>query len=225
MTERGNWHLWGRWIAANATGELVGLGTTFAVGFAGTGLLAKVPPAAGALASMAMMTSAGAIEGGVVGLAQWLVLARRFPGVARRAWVLATLAGAVVAWFLGSLPSTAMSLASGQASGPEPAASLVLGMAAAMGALAGLVLAFPQWLVLRHSTQHAWLWLPANAGAWLVGMPVIFAAVDIALRAPTIAGAVVTLALALFLTGGVVGSIHGAVLVRLRASLPAHVAV
>ena len=32
MNPRSNWSLWLRWILANAVGELIGLGSTFALG-------------------------------------------------------------------------------------------------------------------------------------------------------------------------------------------------
>ncbi len=55
----------------------------------------------------------------------------------------------------------------------------------------------------------------ANSIAWGVGIPIVFAAVDLAQKSQTTAGAVAIFALALLITGAVVGAIHGAVLVQL----------
>jgi hypothetical protein len=84
-----------------------------------------------------------------------------------------------------------------------------------MGLFLGLVLGYPQWRVLRSAVSSAWLWLPANCLAWALGMPAIFAAIDLAQRSTSLAGVVLTLAVSLFLTGAVVGAVHGLVLVWL----------
>ncbi len=207
--------LWLRWVGANALAELVGLGATFAIDFLiisqsdGLGTL-------GSIVSILLVTASGAIEGSVVGLLQWLVLRRPFPEVARRAWVLATIVGAMVAWFFGSLPSTLIDM--GQQSGEEvqePAAAVVLLLAAGMGLVLGVVLAYPQWRVLRQVVDNAWTWLPANAIGWAFGMAIIFAAMDLAFKQATTAGSVAVIAGALLLAGAVVGAVHGLALVWL----------
>jgi hypothetical protein len=53
-------------------------------------------------------------------------------------------------------------------------------LAAGLGALGGVVLAFPQWLTLRRIVRGASIWIPANMLAWLVGMPIIFSGIDAA---------------------------------------------
>jgi hypothetical protein len=87
-------------------------------------------------------------------------------------------------------------------------------MAGLMGALLGIVLALAQWVVLRKVVRNAWWWLPANSAAWLVGLPVVFAAVDVAQDAGTPLQALLVFAAALALTGTIVGAIHGIVLVK-----------
>jgi len=130
--------------------------------------------------------------------------------------VAATLIGALVAWTFGSIPTTMMSMSTEQTETPavEPETSLVLLMAGLMGAVLGIILALAQWLVLRKHVRNAWWWLPANSAAWLVGMPVVFAAVDLAQNADTSVQALLIFAGALALTGAVVGAIHGIVLVK-----------
>ncbi len=86
-----------------------------------------------------------------------------------RTWVVATAAGAFVAWTLGMLPSTVPSLseASGQESTvSEPSDAVVFGLAFLMGLVLGPVLGFTQWLSLRRFVTSAALWMPANALAW-----------------------------------------------------------
>jgi hypothetical protein len=88
-------------------------------------------------------------------------------------------------------------------------------LAAGLGVVAGPVLAVFQFRVLRRYVGHAGWWLPANALAWAVGMPVIFAGIHVAYSAVghyAVVGAPIgTLALA----GAAVGAIHGVFLIYL----------
>jgi hypothetical protein len=206
-------------VAANALGELVGLGATFAVGYAVFALAGEAQRGWAALVRALILAATGAIEGTVVGLAQWRVLRTAFPAVTRRSWWLATLIGALVAWILGSLPSTLIGMQaeapSAAASAQEPSTVVVLVLAAAMGALLGPVLAVPQWFVLRRHVGGAGRWISAHSLAWAVGMPVIFAGIDVAQRTGSLVIVVFLMAVTLALAGAVVGTIHGTVLVRL----------
>ena len=206
-----NRRLYLRWIAANSLAELLGLGVTFALDIL---LFTRLPEPTRLVPALGLILLTTAT---VVGLLQWSVLRAPFPQVTRRAWLLATLAGALVAWFLGSLPSTLIGLG-GDPSGAtaqEPETWLMMLLAAGMGLVLGLILALPQWRVLRRHAGRAWAWLPANAVAWALGMPVIFAAVDLAYRSGTVAGAAGIMAAALALTGAIVGAVHGVALLWL----------
>ena len=224
-----NRDLYLRWIGANALAELFGLGATFALDILIFTHLPEPKRFLPALGLILLTTATGAVEGAVVGLLQWSVLRGPFPWVPRCAWLLATVAGALGAWFLGSLPSTLMGLGgdASSASAQEPEMWLMLLLAAGMGLGLGVILALPQWRILRRAAPRAWVWLPANAAAWALGMPVIFAAVNVAYAAGSTAGAVGVMASALALTGAVVGAVHGTVLVWLagevipRSSSPA----
>jgi hypothetical protein len=156
----------------------------------------------------------------VVGFAQWVVLRHTIQGISWRSWVLATIIGALIAWFFGSIPMTMASLSQPSASTPasEPPQTVVLLLAAGMGLVAGLILSLAQWRVLRKQVKKAWLWLPANALAWAVGMPIIFAAVDLAQQTGSIAGGVMVMAAGITLAGAVVGAIHGPALIYLTRS-------
>jgi hypothetical protein len=214
--------LWLRWIGANALAETFGLGATLAIDFVILSYIGGARSALITLLGILTLAASGAIEGVVVGLLQWSVLRRPFPAISRRAWVGATIVGAVVAWFFGALPSSLMDMSAQQTGAPiqEPQAATVLLLAAAMGLILGGVLGYPQWRVLRGAVHGAWLWLPANCAAWAVGMPAIFAAIDLAQQSNSVAGALATIALGLLVAGALVGAVHGAALVRLagRAS-------
>ncbi len=212
--------LWLRWVGANAVAELIGLGSTFALLAFGLSRLGDGSGAAGVILSFLLAIATGAVEATVVGLAQSWAMSPWFPAITRRAWWLATLIGALVAYALGYLPSTLMGLSEPAAAAPtaEPPQWVVLVLAAAMGAVAGAVLSFAQYLALRRHIGGAGSWIPANMLAWMVGMPVIFWGVDLAQQTESPVQAVLLMAGVLLLTGAVVGAIHGAFLVRLAPS-------
>ncbi len=170
------------------------------------------------LLSLVLTVASGALEATLVGLAQWWAMRPWFPAITRRAWWLATLIGALLAYVLGYLPSTLMSLgeeATLQAPAAEPSLGIVLLLSAGLGAVAGAVLSFAQWLAMRKRVRRAGRWIPANMLAWLVGMPIIFWGIETAQKGQPIYQSALLLAGVLLLTGAVVGAIHGAFLVRM----------
>jgi hypothetical protein len=167
----------------------------------------------------ALLTVIGStlIEGSSVGLLQWRVLRNPLPALPMRAWWVGTAAGAFLAWTLGMLPSTllAMGEESTGAAAPEISQALTLLLASAMGLVAGPVLGLGQWWVLRRHVEWAGWWIPAQAAAWAVGMPIIFQMVDWVAPGPfTLRDALVAAAM-LFAAGAAVGAVHGVVVVRL----------
>ena len=214
-----NIQLWTRWTLANAISEMIGLGLTFAI----TGLFftsfAEDSTFWGILLSFFVAVASGAVEATFVGLAQWWAMRPRFPSIGRFEWWRGTFIGALAAYVLGYLPSTIMSM--GEAANStepmaEPAQSIVLLLAAGMGAVGGAVLSFAQWLVLRGKVQRAETWIPANMLAWTFGMPVIFWGIDMAFKQSAVWQSVLLMAGTLFVAGAVVGGIHGLFLVRLK---------
>jgi hypothetical protein len=208
--------LWLRWTIANALSELVGLGTTFAT----IGLLtAKVEnqQITGILLSFAIAISCGAIEATAVGLAQWWAMHPWFPTIGRVAWWRATLIGALVGYVLGYLPSTFMSIGEVATQAPmtEPPQWVTLLLAAGLGAVAGAVLSFAQWRVLRGKVERAGLWIPANMLAWAFGMPVIFWGMDLAFTTSDVWQSAIVISSALLAAGILVGIIHGRFLIIL----------
>ena len=209
--------LWRRWVLANALGEMVGLGGTLALGALVIPRLDQLAGVTAVLLSFAVAVASGAIEATVIGLAQWYAMRPWFRAITRRAWWLATLAGALVAYVLGYLPSTLMSLGeeSGAEAMAEPPQAVVLLLAAGLGLVGGAVLSAAQWLVLRKHVAHAGWWLPANMAAWAVGMPLIFWGIDAAMLLPSPVWGVLLFAAVLLVMGALVGAIHGLALVRL----------
>ena len=213
-----NNQLWTRWTLANAFSEMIGLGLTFAI----TGLYFSTAgegtTIAGILLSFVVAVASGAVEATFVGLAQWWAMRPRFPSIGRFEWWRGTFFGALIAYVLGYLPSTIMSMGETAGSGSpaaEPAQWIVLLLAAGMGAVGGAVLSFAQWLILRKKVQHAGIWIPANMLAWAFGMPIIFWGIDMAFKMPAVWQSILLMAGTLFLVGAVVGGIHGLFLIRL----------
>jgi hypothetical protein len=210
--------LWLRWVGANGLAEALGLGATLALDALILSFVAAQQSVVATALGILLVTATGALEGAVVGLLQWRVLRRPFPRIARRTWLLATIGGALLAWFLGSLPSTLMDMSAQPGAAPMEAPSplVMYALASGMGLALGPVLGVPQWLALRRHAPGAWIWIPANCLAWALGMPVIFVAVDLA---QGLTGSPVALALmlvaGLFAAGAVVGAVHGAALVKL----------
>jgi hypothetical protein len=207
-----------RWIWANAWSELVGLGSTLALGF----LLfseADSRSTTAILGSTAFAIVAGALlEGGVVGYAQARVIHVRFPVLRTRAWILATVTGAGAAWLLGMIPSTVLSLretGAPSATAPEPGPIALLLLTAAMGAVLGPVLSTPQYFVLKRLVNGAAWWIAANALAWALGMIVIFAAIGTLPADASDLRAAVTVAASCLGAGALVGAVHGPTLLRL----------
>lgn len=215
-----DWDLWGRWVAANAVGELIGLGGS-ALALAGLLALVDEESTGGLLIMAALAIVFGTLlEGVVVGLFQWRVLRRAFPRITRREWVGATALGAGIAWILGMLPSTILSLTMEASPTPdapvqEPGTAVILMLAAAMGFVLGAILAAPQWRVLRrHATGAGW-WVPANMLAWAVGMPLIFLGTTAIPASGVTVGVALLLLASVLAAGAAVGAVHGLVLVRL----------
>jgi hypothetical protein len=210
--------LWFRWVSANALGELFGLGLTFLItGFAFSKLENQQTMTA-ILLSFVFAVTSGAVEATLVGLAQWWAMRPWFPAIGRFAWWRGTLIGALIAYVLGYLPSTLMSLGeatSQSAPVAEPPQWIILLLAAGMGAVGGAVLSFAQWLALRGKVRRAGLWIPANMLAWFLGMPIIFWGVDLAFKMSALWQSILLMAGILLIAGAVVGAIHGRFLVSL----------
>jgi hypothetical protein len=209
--------LWGQWVAANAVGELLGLGLIgLVVGVVATRFSSAFP----GWIILPGVLLLGTLEGVLVGTCQWLALRRVLPRLRASTWILATAAGALLAWILGMLPSTLMDMTAAssapQQPPAEPSEAVQMLLAAALGLVAGPILAGAQWLVLRLHVSRAGWWILANSLAWGLGMPLVFLAVGTAAETGilTLRGALLGLAM-IVAAGSVVGMVHGLFLVRL----------
>lgn len=209
------WILWSRWVLANALAEMIGLGASALLwGF----VAFAAETQAGILAAAgAVVVGSTLLEGTAVGLGQWLVLHRPLPQLKWQSWLIATMIGAFVAWLLGMIPSTMMSLGEETAAAPPPEISdmMMYSLAAVMGLVLGPILALPQWWVLRRYVRQAAWWIPANALAWAFGMVVIFIGVGMIESDALTFGVVLLILLSLAVAGAVVGAIHGLMLIWL----------
>jgi hypothetical protein len=138
--------------------------------------------------------------------------------LSRGEWVFATALGAGIAWLLGVIPSTLMSLGEQGGAGatpPEMGGPLMLALAALMGIALGPLLGLPQWLVLRNYVSGAGWWVPAQSAAWALGMPLVFLAAGSIPDGTPLPVVVVIVVGTLALAGAVVGAVHGVALVYL----------
>lgn len=211
--------LWLRWVVANAFGELLGLGSTFAVGVLFYTIFPDQSSIVMILAAFVVAVASGSIEATIVGLFQWRAMHPWFPAIPRRSWWLATLIGALVAYVLGYLPSTIMSLgeqaAPAASAAAEPSQWIILLLAAGLGLVGGCVLSFAQWRVLRRYARGSGWWIPANSLAWIPAMTLIFWAIDAAQKGQPVTQSILLMASVLFVSGALVGAIHGAFLVKI----------
>lgn len=201
--------LWRRWVVANAVGECVGLGLTGLV--AGTAVL--LLGSRWAVLSAAAVIASGAVEGTVVGAAQWRVLGAPL-GIGARRWILATVVGALLAWGAGVTPMLLVAGAD-MGGGGEPGIVLQLVLAAGLGLIAGPVLGGPQALALRGHVRRAGRWVIANALAWGCALPLTFLGPALLPEQTAVAGFVVVFALGALIAGAVAGAVHGVLLVAL----------
>lgn len=201
-------HLFRDWIAANALGEVLGLGLAALIAIA-VAQAHTLPPAEEILVVTAAFLAIGAYEGAIVGVAQWLVLRRLLPSLRAKSWIAATVTGAVVAWMLGRIPSALADWqsVSGDVGQPAPSLSMIAGLSAAAGAALGVILGAAQWFVLREHVRRARIWIGANALAWAAGMPLIFLAAGI----PGPDASVVSIGALLLVTVGLAGAVVGAI--------------
>jgi hypothetical protein len=213
--------LYRQWILANGVAEAAGLGTTFVLGTMLAPRLAQASSAVEILGGAALAVVLGTfLEGVVVGMAQGRVLARH-SSIRVADWARASALGAGLAWVLGMTPSTVMALMAGDAppdGAPpmaEPGALATLVLAVGLGVITGPILGAVQWRVLRRTVPDAGRWLWANAAAWAVGMPVIFAGMDLVPWSGPALLQVVTIYLVCAVAGLAVGAIHGRVLLDL----------
>ncbi|WP_181364994.1 hypothetical protein [Arthrobacter sp. HMWF013] len=149
-----------RWFVSVTLAEAAGFAIPAIIG----GTLSLLAAPAGVV--YPAMVLAGACEGFLLGFGQSVGFGAAVP---RAPWMLATAAGAALAWSIGMLPSTL--------GGIDFSSTGVIVLAAVLGC--ALLLSIPtlQWLVLRRLVPHrrTAFWIPVNAGAWAAGLLWTFA--------------------------------------------------
>ncbi|MGE0442877.1 MAG: hypothetical protein AB7L66_16840 [Gemmatimonadales bacterium] len=210
-----------RWILGNGVAEALGLGGTLMLAGVAADALGPQTAAPTILVGAAVAILFGAfLEGTVIGFFQARVLRGALAGFPVGRWIGATTIGAGLAWTLGMVPSTVISLVtSGDAAlsvqpSVEPPAALIWLLAAGLGLVLGPFLGWPQARVLRSRLAHPYRWIGANMAAWAVGMPLIFAAMGTLPPDPSAVRIAVTAVLGSLTAGLAVGAIHGVWLAR-----------
>lgn len=191
----GIWQSWFVWVTA---GEFIGF---------------LAPALTGALSSSPLpLVAAGAVEGAVLGAAQYFVLRRTISGLRAADWIAVTALAAGFAW--------AIALLAVHYSGPLgtlPAAVLFpVAAVAGMGVL--LSMGIGQWFVLRQHVQDASRWVWATAVGWCAGL-IVFTLVTTPLWRPGQSAVLIALVGALggLLMAAAMAAITGSALVRLLA--------
>jgi hypothetical protein len=149
------------WILACTLAETIGMTAA-----ATAARIAEILSLPGALA---IIVSAGLIEGLALGLLQGAWLHRRFPRLSPTSWLLVTAVFAGLGWAAASLPGQL-----GDAGMAVPPLGVTALGALALGALMGAVLGVVQAFVLRGAVRHPWRWVLGSAIAWAPTMVVIF---------------------------------------------------
>jgi hypothetical protein len=196
--------LWRRWTATVAIGETA----AFALPALSGALLAAVDAPWWVVAPVVLV--AGMIEGSILGFAQVLVVRRALPGVRSRAWIRATVAGALVAWTIGLVPTLARDPVGELPAAAQIALFVVLGAAlvSAMGVF--------QWRLLRREVADASFWVPGTALAWLAGLTVFMSIASPLWHADQAVAAVVAIGILAGAAMAVtVAAVSGVVLVHL----------
>jgi hypothetical protein len=145
----------GTWLVQVAAAELVGFSGP---ALAGVLLADSSPPW-----RLAGMVLAGSTEGAILGWAQARLLVRVVPGLDRRAWLVASVAGAALAWLLGMLPTTTYDLWEGW-----PTSVTVVG-AAPLAVVLLISIGTAQAVTLPARTRRL-LWAATTTVAWCGGL-------------------------------------------------------
>jgi hypothetical protein len=144
----------GKWLSDGVTSALLGNSAT------GRALSIEGNVQIGGLGGYAVAIVAGIVSGIVLGVAQAIVLLLLIKGSGAGEWLLATVVGRTVQWFIVYMVSMVMV---GMVFDKEiPTVLLLLFILALTGALSGLALGYPQAQVFKRRANRSGVWLVAN---------------------------------------------------------------
>jgi hypothetical protein len=145
-----------RWVVVVTLGECLGFAAPAVVG----ALLLDAPPAV----LVPALLAAGAVEGALLGVSQWLVLRTELPRLPVVRWAGLTAVGAVLAYAAGLLPS-----ATSDTWSSWPVAAQVT-MFVVLGSAVLATIGTAQWIELRHHLNAAGRWVLGTALAWAAAL-------------------------------------------------------
>ena len=155
-------------------GEMLGIGVAGSLAVAVNILLGEPASFLEKTLVLGVMLIAGLFEGSSIAWFQWSVLRRKFTSMLFKNWWKYTVTVALLGWFFGSLPSLFFVNGNNPSNVTEPSMLLIILIAIAGGAVAGLLFGWFQGLELKRHTSNWKLWIPANSLAWAVALAVIF---------------------------------------------------
>lgn len=195
---------WRKWTFRCGLGEMLSMAVAASIAVAYNYSMGEPESLGAGALNMLVMLGAGAIEGFILGWAQWSVLRLKYTYLKAEEWIGYTMAVAILGWALGMIPSmfsfntpTAKNVTQPitpimpngtdslflkpnfqvtETITTEPSLLWILLGAAAMGLLLGALFGLFQWFALRKHSSQAKVWILANSVAWAVGMVWIFLA-------------------------------------------------
>jgi hypothetical protein len=167
--------LWLRWITANGIGEMLGLAIAAGIDLLCFKLLNESVAGLHGLVFLAIVLTAGFLEGVLLGFFQMDTLVTMFPSLNHRAWLVATGIGVSLSWFIGITVGNIF-VPTLMKSSVDNMTGLIL-FSILVGGIFGAVIGFCQWLVFKKCAIKTGLWIIANALAYPCGVFVLFGAI------------------------------------------------
>ncbi len=198
--------VWEQWLCATAIAQLVSLGILTAAN--------TVTRWTGSPNIYVVLILVGALQGAVLGFAQWLVLRRYIRHMGW--WIGATIGGAILAWGLGMMVDVFMALfvALSTTTGTVKTIATLEGIFL-VGAGVGTIIGYAQWLVLESYIRKSFLWIVANALAWAFGLLIAFISIGVTRLDEFNAHNAIAWVVTGMSTGAIVGGITGIALIWL----------
>ena len=217
-----NQKFWYRWMLNYSFGELMGIGAAAGIGrflFIGLSNTASSQSST-SLITFAILVSAGAAEGFIIGYVQWKSLSKMVLHFRPAPWVLVTIFFTVSGWLLILPPAvlfisflTKITLISNYYS--------VLYTALAGMAFGGLI-GMPQFLIIKKFYKNGVVWILANAFGWALSFLIMYSAMSMITSATSYVYSLSLVIISCVLSGLVQGIVTGTSLHFLMSVKPEH---